>query len=206
MTEFKDIWNNLSQLNLDPYIEKKGGLSFISWSNCWSIMVANYPSATFKQLPHEVMPDGVSIEVNVQVTVEGHVREMWLPVMDFKNKAIINPSAREISDAKMRCLVKCCSLFGLGLYLYQGEDLPRKPELGPEAMVPVKAAVKMILEYINGEFTDDEKMSSVAEVWREMSEQEQSAAWKAKTKGGFFTKAEKDFIRESLRHTKDVQK
>jgi hypothetical protein len=49
---------------------------------------------------------------------------MWLPVMDFRHKAIANPDARAISDAKMRCMVKCFALFGLGHYIYAGEDLP----------------------------------------------------------------------------------
>jgi DNA polymerase III alpha subunit len=49
---------------------------------------------------------------------------MWLPVMDNRNKSIVNPTSREISDARMRCLVKAIALHGLGLYIYAGEDLP----------------------------------------------------------------------------------
>jgi hypothetical protein len=49
---------------------------------------------------------------------------MWLPVMDFNNKAIVNPDARQISDAKMRCLVKTCAMFGLGINIYDGSYSP----------------------------------------------------------------------------------
>jgi len=49
---------------------------------------------------------------------------MWLPVMDFRNNSISNPNSRQISDAKMRALVKCLAMLGLGHYIYAGEDLP----------------------------------------------------------------------------------
>ena len=40
------------------------------------------------------------------------------------NKAIPNPNAMDVNTAMMRCLVKTISLFGIGLYIYAGEDLP----------------------------------------------------------------------------------
>ena len=49
---------------------------------------------------------------------------MWLPVMDNRNNSIANPSSRQVSDTKMRCLVKCFALYGLGHYIYAGEDIP----------------------------------------------------------------------------------
>jgi hypothetical protein len=50
--------------------------------------------------------------------------KMQLPVMDNRNNAISNPDSRKISDASMRCLAKCIACFGIGLYIYAGEDLP----------------------------------------------------------------------------------
>jgi hypothetical protein len=44
--------------------------------------------------------------------------------MDYKNKAISNPDSFAINTAMMRCLVKCLALYGLGHYIYAGEDLP----------------------------------------------------------------------------------
>jgi hypothetical protein len=70
-------------------------------------------------------PDGTG-EVRCSVVVHGVSRSMSLPVMDYRNDAIKNPSARHISDAKARCLVKTIALFGLGLYIYAGEDIPSK--------------------------------------------------------------------------------
>jgi hypothetical protein len=76
--------------------------------------------------------------VFASITIEEHVREMWLPVMDNKNNSIINPSSRQVSDNKMRCLVKCLSLFGLGLNVFAGEDLKYLDEEEPKEAEPAK--------------------------------------------------------------------
>ena len=47
-----------------------------------------------------------------------------LPVMDNYNKPIIEPNAMQVNTAMQRCLAKAIALHGLGLYIYQGEDLP----------------------------------------------------------------------------------
>jgi len=44
--------------------------------------------------------------------------------MDFRNKSMLNPTTFDVNKALMRCLTKNISMFGLGLYIYQGEDLP----------------------------------------------------------------------------------
>jgi hypothetical protein len=49
-----------------------------------------------------------------------------LPVMDYRNKAILNPDAFAVNTAIMRCMTKALALHGLGLYLYSGEDVPEE--------------------------------------------------------------------------------
>jgi hypothetical protein len=61
---------------------------------------------------------------------------MWLPVMDYKNKAIPNPDARAVSDTRMRCLTKCLAMYGLGHYIYAGEDLPPSGDAVEEKTAP----------------------------------------------------------------------
>jgi hypothetical protein len=51
--------------------------------------------------------------------------------MDNRNNAVKNPDTRKISDATMRCLAKCIACFGIGLYVYAGEDLPSEGEPEP---------------------------------------------------------------------------
>ena len=70
--------------------------------------------------------------VSCTVNAMGKSMYMHLPVMDNKNNAIKNPDARKISDAMMRCLAKCIATFGIGLYVYGGEDLPA--EEAPEPL------------------------------------------------------------------------
>lgn len=126
-----EIWNNFSQIDVSNKIDKKMNMSYLSWSNAWHILMQYYPESTFKFLEMAVYPDN-TVEVICEVTVKKGEREstrqMWLPVMDHKNNAIENPNSRKLSDSKMRCLVKCIALFGLGLYIYSGEDLPEKEE------------------------------------------------------------------------------
>ena len=181
MSTFQDIYSTLSAVDLSKYTEKKMGLTYLSWANAWGVLMTHYPTASYQVLPSESFSDG-SMEVWVEVEIEGHTRRMWLPVMNHKNQAISNPS-----------LVKCLSLFGLGLYIYQGEDLPRQEK--PVDTKAVNAAVSSILDYIHGEFSEEERLSSIKEIWQEMSEDEKKAAWVAKTKGGFFSMQEKEVIR-----------
>ena len=192
MSSFSEIYSTLSAVDLSKYTEKKMGLTYLSWANAWGVLMTHYPTARYKILSSESFSDG-SMEVWVEVTIEDYTRRMWLPVMNHKNQAICNPSSRDVSDARMRCLVKCLSLFGLGLYIYQGEDLPRQEK--PVDTKAVNAAVSSILDYIHGEFSEEERLSSIKEIWQEMSEDEKKAAWVAKTKGGFFSMQEKEVIR-----------
>ena len=137
MTEkvtYGTVWDELSQVDCSEHTEKKGKLTYLSWAWAWGITMEHYPTASYKfesffvdqegtVLDTMFYPDG-SASVHVTVSIGDLTRSMWLPVMDFKNNAIANPNSRQISDAKMRCLVKCIAMFGLGHYVYAGEDLP----------------------------------------------------------------------------------
>ena len=83
----------------------------------------HYPEATYQfETPH-IFQDGTMM-VSCVVTIGEVSRTMWLPVMNHKNQAIVNPDAFAVNTAMMRCLVKCLSVFGLGLGIYAGTDLP----------------------------------------------------------------------------------
>jgi len=134
-TKHKDIWGKLSKIDCTDQIDKKMGLKYLSWAWAWGIAMENYPDTEFdvkyfsdpsnatKMYPYEILPDGTAT-VWVEVIIENVRRLMWLPVMDNRNNPIKNPNSRQVSDTTMRCLVKCLALFGLGHYIYAGEDLP----------------------------------------------------------------------------------
>lgn len=147
----KAIWDTLSCIDVSEHIEKKGGLSYLSWANAWTYLMNAYPASSFTFLDNKTFPGG-SVEVCVEVTVTDDgksfiSRTMTLPVMDYKNKAIPDPTSRDISDARMRCLVKCIALFGLGLSLYRGEDIPEQREPAQRAAPKQKAAPATEAQY-----------------------------------------------------------
>jgi hypothetical protein len=123
--EFKEIWDTFSKIQKkDLPIEPKGNLKldYLSWAKALHMAIDHFPDLTFDCNKEQIYEDGTMM-VFASVTIGGHTREMWLPVMDNKNNSIVSPSSRQISDNKMRCLVKCFALFGLGLNVYAGEDL-----------------------------------------------------------------------------------
>lgn len=129
---YAEIWATLSKIDVSKHVEKKQGLSYLSWAWAWGVLMQHYPQAEYDFTDHqELHPDG-SVTVHCTVMIGSCVRSMWLPVMDHRNNAIKNPDARKISDTKMRCLVKCLAMFGLGHYIYAGEDVvSTEPDSAP---------------------------------------------------------------------------
>lgn len=147
------MFNALSNLDLSDKCEKREQLTYLSWSNAWSEFKAAYPSATYEILKNEnglpyFSDPNLGIMVFTSVTVDDVTHQMWLPVMDSKNKTMkLQPytysvwdnykkayvektvqaaSMFDINKTLMRCLVKNLAMFGLGLYIFQGDDLPEK--------------------------------------------------------------------------------
>ena len=126
-------------------------------------------------------------------------RSMFLPVMDHQNNAIIKPSSRQVSDARMRCFTRCLAMFGLGHYIYAGEDLP-DPEVSEAADKYKYAALCKTLETSIEAIKigiESGNLSQASEAWQELTEQEKMELWKAPTKGGVFTTAEREVMKSS---------
>ena len=127
MSFHKQAWDTLSSIDVNQYTEKKGNLTYLSWSWAWGQLMHHYPATTYSFVEPVVYSDG-SVEIRCTVELSDGEnslkRDMWLAVMDHKNKAIVNPDACQINKTKMRCLTKCLAMFGLGHYIYAGEDLP----------------------------------------------------------------------------------
>jgi hypothetical protein len=115
-------YKDLRQINVSQHIEKKNGLSYLSWSWALDQLLQLDDSATWEYL--EPKKFGESMMVFCKVTAFGKSRTAQLPVMDYRNQAIPNPNAYQVNTAMQRCLAKAISLHGIGLYIYAGEDLP----------------------------------------------------------------------------------
>ena len=168
------IWKTLSAINVNEFTEEKGGLTYLSWSHAYRIMMENYPEMTIKWhgttdeqgVTRDVTYyEGGTAMVSCSVTIGEVVREMWLPVMDYRMKSIAHPASRDISDAKMRCLTKCFSLFGLFNYGYSGDGLPLEEssaKVAPAKPKKVKKAKKVSAPEVNGATTTTEEVDTPA--------------------------------------------
>jgi hypothetical protein len=144
----------LYSLDMNDKVEKRENLSYLSWANAWAEFKRACPSATYRivkdpitNLPY-FADERIGIIVYTEVTADDVTHEMWLPVMNTSNKAMkLEPytykvfdkfkkeyiertveaaSMFDINKTIMRCLVKNLAMFGLGLYIYAGEDIPDK--------------------------------------------------------------------------------
>ncbi len=115
-------YKDLRQINVSQHIEKKNGLSYLSWSWAVDQLLQLDGDANWEYL--EPKSFGDTLMVFCRVTAFGKTRTAQLPVMNYRNQAIPNPNAYEVNTAMQRCLAKAISLHGIGLYIYAGEDLP----------------------------------------------------------------------------------
>lgn len=144
--------NKLLALDVKDYVEKKNGLTYLSWAHAWAEALKADPAATFHVDTFQ-RADGVTMpymEVNgtgmvwVRVTIFGKEMSCFLPVMDHRNKPIQNPDAFQVNTAIMRCMTKALALHGLGLHIYAGEDLPMgDPEPKEETKADTKVEIKV---------------------------------------------------------------
>jgi hypothetical protein len=117
-------FNELRKINVSDHIEKKNGMSYLSWTYAVDTLLQADPTATWEFLPH--LEINGTIMVRCQVHAFEKTMFMQLAVFDYKNQAIKDPNACQVSNSMMRCLVKCIACFGIGLYIYAGEDLPEE--------------------------------------------------------------------------------
>lgn len=144
--EIREKFQELYSLDVNKYVEKKNDLSYLSWSYAWAEFKKIYPDATYEVKKDEqgrcyFGDELFGYMVYTSVTAGGLTYEMWLPVMDGANKAMkaVDYTYKtrfgektceamtmfDVNKTVMRCLVKNLAMFGLGLYIYAGEDLPQ---------------------------------------------------------------------------------
>ena len=114
----------LRKIDVSSKIEKKNGLSYLSWAWACDQLLQQDPMATWSY--GQPVLFGETVMVFCSVTAFGKTMTAQLPVMDYRNKAIPNPDAFAINTAMQRCLAKAIALHGIGLYIYAGEDLPQE--------------------------------------------------------------------------------
>ena len=164
------FFDALNSMNVNDKCEKRDNLTYLSWANAWGEFKKVYPSATYRiiknpanNLPYFEDPS-TGLMVYTEVTADGMTHEMWLPVMNSSNKAMkLTPytynkwdkvnrrnieltveaaTMFDVNKTLMRCLVKNLAMFGLGLYIYAGEDLPENATSSDDSTTPTVAVVE----------------------------------------------------------------
>ena len=193
MTDYNDLVENkesevfdeLYSVNVNDWKETKGDYTYLSWTYAiaefkkrhpdvvWSISKFIEKSAMYvddklvqteRTIPFMRDSQGYAF-VEIKVTLNDITLPEVYPVLDFRNKSIQNPDSFQVNTAIKRGLTKCFANFGLGLYIYAGEDLPQIEETRMDGSVPkdgegtVAQYVKMDRLVRNKHFTNDETQS-----------------------------------------------
>jgi hypothetical protein len=126
----KNYFTELNSVDVSKMIEKKNGLSYLTWSFAWMEVKKRHPDAFYTIYEREdgcpYFTDGKTCWVKTGVTVEGIEHIEYLPVMDYRNQSIPleRITSMDMNKTIQRSLTKACARHGLGLYVYAGEDLP----------------------------------------------------------------------------------
>lgn len=152
----KSVFETLSAINVSGKTEKKNGLTYLSWAYAWGELCKVYPTATYKVHerdtqwgPCNYFTDGRTAWVKVSVTIGDLTHTEMLPIMDYRNKSIPLDKVTSCDANKgiQRCITKAVARFGLGLYVYAGEDLPSSVEYSdPIQAQPVQQPVEKAVQ------------------------------------------------------------
>ena len=153
MSKFQE----LRKIDVSKHTEKKGKFTYLSWAWAVDTLLQHDESATWGYADPMTLPDG-SMMVFCTVQAFGKNMTAQLPVIDFKNQAIKNPNAMQLNTAMQRCLAKAISLHGIGLYIYQGEDLPEGDVLERIENIYKDQGINSARQYFNGLSEADRKL------------------------------------------------
>ena len=126
----KSVFETLFEINVNDHVEKKNGLSYLSWPYAWAEVKKCFPDANYKVYETEsgciYFTDGKTCWVKTGVEIAGLEHIEYLPIMDYKNKSISleHITSFDVNKSIQRSLTKALARHGLGLYLYAGEDFP----------------------------------------------------------------------------------
>ena len=137
----KGIFATLSAIDTSEKVKEKSKLKYLPWSSAIQIVKGLYPKTTFNVIPQVVddmgntrpwHDDGKTGWVEVYVKIESDDGEVCeakevLAIMDYKNQSIPAEKITSVDANKSikRCLCKALAIAsGIGLYIYEGEELP----------------------------------------------------------------------------------
>ena len=140
----KNDFQKVYEIDVNHKAKAKNGLKYLSWAWAWAEFKKVHPETTYNVDLYDGKPylgdDVLGYMVSTTVTVGDLTIPMHLPVLDGANQAqksvdykyktkyaekdCVAATMFDINTAIMRCLTKNLAMFGLGLYIYAGEDIP----------------------------------------------------------------------------------
>lgn len=126
----ENYFQELYDIDVSDKIAEKNGLSYLPWSCAWAEVKKIHPDAQYTIYENEIgrpwFDDGRTAWVKTGVTVNGIEHIEYLPIMNLRNNSI-DASEVKSTDANktiQRSITKACARHGIGLFVFEGEDIP----------------------------------------------------------------------------------
>lgn len=126
----KSVFQTLYDIDVSDKVKQKNGLNYLSWASAWAEVKKAFPNAIFKVYESDTgciyHTDGRTAWVKTSITINDDEVIDYLPVLDFKNKPILidNITSSDVNKSIQRSLCRAAARNGLGLFIYEGEDIP----------------------------------------------------------------------------------
>ena len=126
----KSVFQTLYDIDVSDKVKQKNGLNYLSWASAWAEVKKAFPNASFKVYESDTgciyHTDGRTAWVKTSITINDDEVIDYLPVLDFKNKPILidNITSSDVNKSIQRSLCRAAARNGLGLFIYEGEDIP----------------------------------------------------------------------------------
>tara|TARA_R110000751_G_scaffold7210_4_gene29821 strand:- start:587 stop:1255 length:669 start_codon:yes stop_codon:yes gene_type:complete len=152
-------FDKLYAINVNDKTDKKGpkGLTYLSWASAWAIVKKSHSGAMYTAYENVDNTTGLVlnyfhdsktcwVKVGTKLTPDGIEYIMTLPVMDYHYKSISidKVTSQDVNTAIQRCLVKSLAMHGIGLYIYEKDELPgtQSTATAPKKVAPKKPVAK----------------------------------------------------------------
>ena len=127
MTTYKEIYESLSKVDFTKKTDgptktgKKGQFTYVKWAYAVDEFNKRFPQHHVEFPEHKIktFANGTQ-EIYCKVSVDECYKEIWFPVTKSDSKTpLINGGCYDMNTNKMRAMVKCMALFGLGIQVYK---------------------------------------------------------------------------------------
>ncbi len=163
----KNYFQSLYDVDVSDKAREKGSLTYLPWSSVWAEVKKRFPNSNYVVYENENgrpwFDDGHTAWVKTGVTINDIEHIEYLPIMNFKNQSIESEkvTSMDANKAIQRSITKACGRHGLGLYVYEGEDIP---EAVSKLQVQNETNFKLAQKIAEG---GDEKTKLVSEAIRQ---------------------------------------